>query len=143
MGDNEDRSGCYLCLLAPLETWPMAPAILTSLTLANDIITLFPEINPNSECSHKKSNIEMVFLTGSHPANTCIVQHIALQRPWVCLEKYEIFMATCYSVVCFHFRFIVLAFAEQQSQSLGLAGRGRGGKAKKKEEGGGLMEERK
>lgn len=37
-GGNEDRSGCYLSLSlslwAPLETWPMAPAVLESLTSA-------------------------------------------------------------------------------------------------------------
>ena len=56
MGDNEDGSGCYLCLLAPLETWPMALAILISLTSANDITALCPDINPGAECSRKKSN---------------------------------------------------------------------------------------
>lgn len=85
MGDNEDRSGCYLSLRAPLETWPMALAIRVSLTSACDIITHRPDINPNTVCSHKKSNTARQFLTGSHPANTGIVEHIALQFLWVCL----------------------------------------------------------
>lgn len=55
MGDNEDRSGCYLSLRAPLETWPMAPSVLVSLTSACDIITHCPDINPNTARSDKKS----------------------------------------------------------------------------------------
>lgn len=56
MGDNEDRSGCYLSLWAPLETWPMAPAVLVSLTSACDIITRCPDINPDTACSDKKTS---------------------------------------------------------------------------------------
>lgn len=37
-------------------------------------------------------------------------------------------MATPRSVVCFHFRFIGLAFAEPRSRGLGLAGREEEGK---------------
>lgn len=97
-------------LWAPLETWPMASAILVSLTSACDIITHWPDINPNNVCSHrKKSNTERQFLTGSHPANAGIVRCIALQLLWVCLRRYEIFMETSNPVVCFHFRFNVFA----------------------------------
>lgn len=73
VGDNEDRSGCYLSPRAPLETWPMASSVLVSLTSACDIITHCPDINPNTVCSDKKSNAQRPFLNWSHPANTVIV----------------------------------------------------------------------
>lgn len=48
MADNEDRSGCYLSLRAPLETWPFALAIRVSLTSTSDITTCRPDIKPNT-----------------------------------------------------------------------------------------------
>lgn len=134
MGDNEDRSGCYLSLRAPLETWPMAPSVLVSLTSACDIITHGPDINPNTVCSDKKSNAERPFLTGSHPANTGIVRHDALQLLWACLRRYEIFMKTSYAVVCFQFGFNIFAFTESWSRGLERSGRGKAAKAERKEE---------
>lgn len=87
--------------------WP--PSLLVSLTSARDIITHCPDINPNTAHTDKKS--ERPFLTGSHPANTGIVRHRDLQLLWVCLRRYEIFMETSDSVVCFHFGSDVFAFA--------------------------------
>lgn len=69
MGDNEDRSGCYLSLWAPLETWPLAPVVLVSLTSACDITTRCPDINPDTARTDKKSNTARPFLRGSGPAD--------------------------------------------------------------------------
>lgn len=85
MGDNEDRSGCYLSLRAPLETWPMAPTVLVSLTSACDIITHCPDINPNTVCPDKKSKADQAIAHRKSSANTGIVQRVALQLLWVCL----------------------------------------------------------
>lgn len=75
MGDNEDRSGCYLSFRAPLETRPMAPSILVPLTLACDIITHCTDIDPNVVHSDKKSNAEGPFLTGAHPGSRHCSKH--------------------------------------------------------------------
>lgn len=78
MGDNEDRSGCYLSFRAPLETRPMAPSILVPLTSACDIITQRPDIDPNAEHCDKKSSAEGPFLTGGHPGSRhCSKEHFA------------------------------------------------------------------
>lgn len=78
MGDNEDGSGCYLSFRAPLETWPMAPSILMPLTLACDIITHCPDIDPNAVHCDKKSNAEGPFFRGGHPGSRyCSKQRFA------------------------------------------------------------------
>lgn len=77
MGDNEDGSGCYLSFRAPLETWPMAPSILVPLTLACDIITHCPDIDPNAVHCDKKSNAEGPFFRGHPGSRYCSKQCFA------------------------------------------------------------------
>ena len=132
VGDNEDRSGCYLSLWAPLETWPMAPTVLVSLTSACDIITHCPDINPDTARSDKKSKRERGNSSQEVIRQTRGIVRLLLLL-WVCLRRYEIFMETSYSVVCFHFRFNVFAFTEPRwSRGPRLAGRSEAAKRKKK-----------
>lgn len=77
MGDNEDRSGCYLSFRAPLETRPAAPpSILVPLTLACDIRTHWPDIDPNAALCDKRANAEAPSLPGVDPGS----RHCSKQR---------------------------------------------------------------